>query len=115
MTFVLRRRVLLTLAACACGLAGGCLSPTLPLPPPNPPDVQATDTEGVYRLTGTVTANSHATAWNQNTDLSYGQQTQANGRYDFVIAGTEGDTVLFYYTLGTDQSQPIDFELKVTP
>jgi hypothetical protein len=111
MTPVVRRRLLLTLIACAAWVASGCLSPTLPLPPPGPPEVTETETQGVYRLTGDVTPNAHVTAWNRNTNLSYGQLTASDGRYDFLVNGSAGDAMLLYYVLGTDQSEPEDFEL----
>lgn len=114
MTFVSRRSIFLAcFVAVATAVTSGCLSPTLPLPPPSPPQVSETETEGVYRLTGTVTPNAHVTAWNFNTDLSYGQQTHADGRYDFLVVGTEGDSMSLTYTVGTDESQPQAFELRV--
>jgi len=112
MTSVARRPFLTLVLATAAVVVGGCLSPTLPLPPPSPPTVSETDTEGVYRLTGTVTPNSHVTAWNFSTDLSYGQQTSADGAYDFIVLGSEGDAMSLSYSVGTDESQPQDFVLE---
>ena len=45
-----RRRRLGLLGAAAL-FAVGCLSPTLPLPPPTDPTVSSTDTQGLVRLT----------------------------------------------------------------
>jgi len=111
MTFVLRRRALIALVACASWAASGCLSPTLPLPPPGQPEVTETDVQGVYRVTGNVTPNARAEVWNTRTDLFWGQQTESDGRYDFLVEGEPGDPMLMFYVLGTDQSDTQDFEL----
>ncbi len=110
MHLVSRRRTILAFAAAA--MVGGCLSPTLPLPPPSPPNVSETDEVGTYRLTGAVQARSHVTAWNWTTGLSYGEQTGADGRYDFLVYGSEGDSMSLTYRVGTDESEPADFELE---
>ena len=44
----MRRLLLLTAGLCLVS----CLSPTLPLPPPNRPDVSAPDAEGFARIQG---------------------------------------------------------------
>jgi hypothetical protein len=105
------KRRLLVLLAGVSTLVGGCLSPTLPLPPPSPPEVTETDVQGVYRVTGTVPANSHVTTWNLSSDLSFGQQTRGNGAYHFLVTGEQGDPMLIYYVIATDQSDATDFRL----
>jgi hypothetical protein len=111
MSSVSRRRWLIALAACVSCAVGGCLSPTLPLPPPSPPEVTETDTEGVYRVTGFVKPNARAEAWNLSSDLFWGQQTRSDGAYDFLVEGQPGDPMVLFYVIGTDQSDTQDFVL----
>jgi len=102
----------MALAACASWVVGGCLSPTLPLPPPGPPDeVTATETEGVYLVKGTVTPDSRAMIMNTATDRFWGQQTRSDGRYEIFVEGSPGDTMLVFYVLGAEESGSADFRL----
>jgi hypothetical protein len=95
------------------GLVGACLSPTLPLPPPSPPDtILATEQQGVYQLKGAVRANSLVTAFNIDNGLSFGQRTEGDGRYDFLVRGKEGDRLELWYSVGTDESNSVSFELE---
>lgn len=95
-------------------LFGGCLSPTLPLPPPGDPSVSATDTEGLVRLTGAVEPDSDVFAKNHNTGQSTGQYTKS-GIYDFTIRAQEGDAITLWYTQGNTQSPPAEFVIHLTP
>ena len=95
-------------------LAGGCLSPTLPLPPPGDPTVTSTDTAGLVRLTGAVEPDSDVFAKNHSTGRSSGQYTKS-GLYDFTIEAQEGDAITLWYTQGNIQSPPAEFVIKLTP
>jgi len=91
---------------------GGCLSPTLPLPPPGDPTVTATDTAGLVRLRGVVEPESHVLAKNLNTGLIAGQYTKT-GAYDFTLAAQEGDAISLWYTQGGTDSQSDDFVIRL--
>jgi len=93
-------------------LAAGCLSPTLPLPPPSDPVITSTDTAGLVRLTGSVEPDSIVSAWNRTTDSVRGQYTKS-GLYDFTIEAQERDTVTFWYVHGTIESPPTDFVIRL--
>jgi len=95
-------------------LAAGCLSPTLPLPPPSDPMMTATDTAGLVRLTGAVEPQSDVLAFNRNTRLIAGQFTES-GAYDFTIEAHEGDAISLSYVVGTVQSPPTEFLIKLEP
>jgi hypothetical protein len=98
------RRLLLPLA----GLClAGCLSPTLPLPPPDRPDVSAADENGLVRLQGVAAPSAEVIAWNHNNDLIAGQVTGADAHYDFTIKGAANDVIEFWYVVGSDESQSI--------
>jgi hypothetical protein len=90
----------------------GCLSPTLPLPPPSDPLVTSTDTAGLVRLTGSVEPESQVFAWNRSTDSIRGQFTKS-GIYDFTIEAQERDSVTFWYIHGTVESPSAEIVIKL--
>jgi hypothetical protein len=92
--------------------AVGCLSPTLPLPPPSDPMVSATETEGLVRVQGSVAPQSEVFALNRNTNLIAGQHTES-GLYDFTIAAQEGDSLSLWYVHDTVESTSADFLVKL--
>jgi hypothetical protein len=100
----LPRRCLLVAAGV---LVAGCLSPTLPLPPPDRPDVSAPDASGLVRVQGIAVAQAEVIAWNHNTDLIAGQVTTDDARYDFTIKADAGDTLELWYIQGSDESPSI--------
>ena len=91
--------------------AAGCLSPTLPLPPPNKPDVSSSS-EGLVRLKGAVEPQSEVFALDRNSNLISGQYT-ASGNYDFTLQAVEGDSLSLWYVNGTVESPPNDFILRL--
>ncbi|MEI9940412.1 MAG: hypothetical protein WDO69_24625 [Pseudomonadota bacterium] len=94
--------------------AVGCLSPTLPLPPPGDPTVSSTETAGLVRLTGSVQPQSEVFALNHTTNLIRGQYTES-GAYDFTLEAQERDGISLWYVHGTVESPQNDFVLKLTP
>ncbi|HET7545054.1 MAG TPA: hypothetical protein VFK05_34545 [Polyangiaceae bacterium] len=93
-------------------LVAGCLSPTLPLPPPDAPTMASTDTAGLVRLTGSVEPGSEVFALNRSTNLIAGQYTES-GAYDFTIQAQERDPITFWYVRGNVESPPVDFLVKL--
>ena len=102
------------LVSAALFVLGGCLSPTLPLPPPSDPTISATDTAGLVRLTGTVEPDSDVFCKNLTTDKISGQYTKS-GVYDFTLEAQERDDVSIWYVHGTVISPPSDFVVKFDP
>jgi len=103
-----RRRWLLGAAL----FAAGCLSPTLPLPPPTNPEMTATDTQGLVQLSGSVPPQSEVFALNHNTNQIAGQYTES-GAYKFTIAAQEHDSMSLWYVHATEESPPADFFIKL--
>ena|SRR6478735_6055589 len=93
-------------------LVGGCLSPTLPLPPPGDPTVASTDTAGLVRLTGAVEPDSDVFAKNHSTGKISGQFTHS-GLYDFTIEAQDRDAITLWYTQGNVESPPAEFVIKL--
>jgi hypothetical protein len=100
-----RARALRRLVLALAGLClAGCLSPTLPLPPPSEPHVTAPDADGFARLQGVAAPQSEVIAWNHNNGLIAGQVTGEDARYDFLIRADVGDLIELWYVQGTDES-----------
>jgi hypothetical protein len=103
-----RVRVLRRLGLTLAGLClAGCLSPTLPLPPPSRPDVSAPDESGYARLQGIAAPHSEVIAWNRQNDLIAGQVTRDDSRYDFLIRAESGDLLEVWYVQGNDESASV--------
>jgi hypothetical protein len=90
----------------------GCLSPTLPLPPPSDPTVSSTQTLGLVRLTGTVEPQSEVFALNRNNNLISGQYTES-GAYDFTLQAQHNDYVSLWFVHGPIESPSNDFVVKL--
>ena len=100
-----RVRALRRLGLVLAGLClAGCLSPTLPLPPPAKPDVSAPNEAGFARVQGVAVPQAEVIAWNHRNDLIAGQVTGDDSRYDFLIPAEVGDRIEVWYIQGTDES-----------
>jgi hypothetical protein len=102
------RRLLLLSAGLA---VASCLSPTLPLPPPDRPDVSAPDVSGLVRLEGSAAPHSEVIAWNHDNDVIAGQVTRDTSRYDFTIQAEVGDYIELWYIQGDQESQSVRFNV----
>ena len=100
-------RRLLPLLAGLC--LASCLSPTLPLPPPDRPDVSASDENGLVRIQGIAAPKSQVIAWNHANNVLAGQVTDASSRYDFTIQAQANDFIELWYMQGSDESQSVQF------
>jgi len=99
------------IAVCAgLGLLVGCISPTLPLPPPNRPDIEGPDASGEVTLSGHTRPAVFVYADNLSTGESAGQLTrEGDGWYSFKLGARIGDVVSMYYRAGLDESLPVQF------
>lgn len=82
----------------------GCLSPTLPLPPPSRPDVTSPDSAGFVRLSGVVQRESTVFALNQRVGRIVGQTTDETGEYELELSAEVGDRLVLWYRNGADES-----------
>jgi hypothetical protein len=108
----LLRRLLLSLAGVC---LAGCLSPTLPLPPPSRPDVSAPDESGYARLQGFAAPQVEVIALNRNNKQIAGQVTGDDSRYDFKIPAQSGDVLDLWYIDGDDESQTVVVKVPEPP
>ncbi len=93
-------------------LAVGCLSPTLPLPPPDKPDVEGPDQDGYVTLTGYVPAYALAQALNLRTGEIAGQVTDQTGYYEFRLRAEINDECVFWYDDDTERSPSVRFKIR---
>jgi len=93
-------------------LGVSCLSPTLPLPPPNPPEVEGPTETGRVRLSGRVIAHAIVFARNESSRLVFGEATGADGEYSFFMDAQVGDIVTLWYQSGTDTSPQHVFQIE---
>jgi len=88
----------------------GCLSPTLPLPPPSKPVVEGPDQQGMVTLDGYVDGEVVYAA-NMRTGEIRGQFVAPDGHYRFAIGAEVGDELELWYQVGTTTSPVILFKI----
>lgn len=105
------RRLLAIFSICC---LAACLSPTLPLPPPEAPDaIGLSDEAGVWEVRGTNTPGSVVLVKNLNTGVIAGAEDKdSDGRYFVRIAGSLCDGAEVYEIIGTDTSGTTFFLLE---
>jgi hypothetical protein len=108
-----RRRTLGLLLGALVG--GGCLAPTLPLPPPEKPTVEGPDQQGNVRLSGTTPEDGATVlSLNERTNQIAGQRTTPGSRYLLIMPAQTGDVMTFWYTVGNEVSPSIRFQIGNT-
>jgi len=91
----MRRHPLLPIAGLAAlaTMAASCLSPTLPLPPPDLPEAISPPTSnGLWQVVGNCIPGAFVTVFNPNTSPPTGtvvEDVARAGTYNVAIAGTE--------------------------
>jgi hypothetical protein len=96
------RRALLMLSL---GLLG-CLSPTMPLPPPSKPDIDGPDGSGRVVLSGRIPKANSVYVDNLSTGYSAGQVLDPQtGAYRFAVDANIGDRMSMFYRVGADDSE----------
>jgi hypothetical protein len=109
---LLRRRFLVAALAgfAMVSTLDGCLSPTLPLPPPENPAVSKIDDEGYVTLTGApASVEAGALVYGFNVRIEKGQIVRATdyGSYTLRLPAAVGDQITVWQEVGTEQSASI--------
>lgn len=95
----------------------GCLSPTLPLPPPEPPEVEQIG-HGVYELRGSLPMPGTVYVRNERTSLIVGKPVEQ--LYRLIVEAEPGDLMGLWYEASDtsqfygDRSATISFEIPET-
>ncbi|WP_437961472.1 hypothetical protein WME76_18735 [Sorangium sp. So ce119] len=113
----LRRAALHFAFALATSLLAGaaCLSPTLPLPPPEPADTMrpSADAEGVWQISGNCTPGARVSVFNERTQRGVIEDdSDGNGRYHVEIEAELCDTLLVWQELQEEGSSDKDSEAQ---
>ncbi|MFT3770802.1 MAG: hypothetical protein QM820_35715 [Minicystis sp.] len=91
----MRRRLLFPVFVLAAALAlptASCLSPTLPLPPPEQPSTITAGVDGTWDVFGACHPGAMVTVFNEKTGLGVVFEDRAlSGSYHVTIAGAECD------------------------
>lgn len=101
-----RRALVWTLLGAA---VSACLSPTLPMPPPSPPDVEPVG-QGQYRLRGGLPESGTVLVLNFRTERVDGQLAN-DAVYDFTVPALPGDHMQLWYVNGNDASEAVGFDI----
>lgn len=104
---MVRRTALRFAVALAASLFAGaaCLSPTLPLPPPEVPDTirPSAEREGMWQIGGHCIPGARVNLWNERTHRGvFADDTDRNGRYLLDIEAEPCDTLLVWQELASD-------------
>jgi hypothetical protein len=104
----------LALAVLLSAVLGGCLSPTLPLPPPNRPDeIVGPNDQGMVLLRGRVLRPSaRVQAFNTGTGKQAGDVADDGGVYEILIGAEVGDQIELWYEIGKESSTSILFTIE---
>jgi hypothetical protein len=106
------RRLLIALAilAALATTAPSCLSPTLPLPPPDQPDAIMQDSTGLWQIVGHCTLGADVDVQNTRTGRGVTEQDLANqGTYHVALAGKACDLARVEETETDDSRTPPTF------
>ena len=110
-----RRNFVFAFAA-ACGLvAAGCLSPTLPLPPPENPSISKIDADGYVTLTGgegSAQSGALVYAYNRATNDGDFQAATINGAYQLRVLARVGDQIAVWQAEGQETSTSIYVKVR---
>lgn len=99
----MRFRFGLAAVALALGVGSACLSPTLPLPPPEEPDTIFQGDNGEWTIIGTCVDGAEVVAINERTGRGEVFLDLAeDGVYAVHIVGQECDVVSITQSLGTE-------------
>lgn len=86
----------------------GCLSPTLPLPPPVQPEVEPVG-NGQYELRGEIPDPGFVLFLNKRTNVVNGALTDR--KYTVVISAQPKDAMQLWYESGNEVSDIVEFEI----
>lgn len=109
------RRALLSLAGLVVlATTASCLSPTLPLPPPDHPDAISQGANGLWQISGTCDLGAFVTVFNNVSHRGDVVEDVARiGSYHVTIPGNACDSVwVWQETLDGGKSTPTSFVLQ---
>lgn len=94
--------------------AAGCLSPTLPLPPPHA-EVNPPDTDGMVFVTGKALEQAYVACLNEDLEKGVITRSDSDGFYSLEVEGRVGDQLTLWQIRGTEHSQFTYLEVPPPP
>jgi hypothetical protein len=100
----------------ALALLAGCLSPTLPLPPPSAPlNIAKAQEAGHWQLRGTCADGATVLVKNEATTRITGvEDSDGDGRYFITVEAKECDRAEVWQIVGTEVSIATSFVIEPT-
>lgn len=93
------------IALVAFAVAAGCLSPTLPLPPPEEPDAMSLVDEGEWAVTGLCLEGAEVVVLNEETGRgAVFVDLDRTGVYSVVVDADECDVIVISQSRGDEAS-----------
>jgi hypothetical protein len=111
----MRRRPLLSLAALVAlaPMVASCLSPTLPLPPPDQPENISQSSAGLWQVAGTCDAGAFVYVFNTSTGRGvFVEDKTGKGLYQVSLPGTQCDVAWVTQQVGDNESTETFFVLE---
>lgn len=110
---VMRRLPVLALISAFALVVPSCLSPTLPLPPPETPStIHAGTTPGTWDVFGQCDPGAIITVFNDKTGRGVVvEDRDMTGSYHVLLEGTQCDAAWVKESLGAEESAPTSFVL----
>jgi hypothetical protein len=105
---VTRWRALLLSIAFGCavlGSSGGCLAPTLPIPPPSVSSLEGPDADGFVTISGTAGADAYVFVLNESTDSGVIGRATPTGSYSIRVQASSGDELTLWQMQGSETGQ----------
>lgn len=99
------------LATLALALAG-CASPTLPLPPPEPPETSTFGEDGTITLKGSAEPEAIVYAFNQTIEVGVIGKASAAGTYLLKLQAAEGHEIAIWQEVGSERSSSILIKVR---
>ena|ERR1700678_2018182 len=112
---VMRRRALLPVAALAAvtTMAASCLSPTLPLPPPDAPQSVTETSTGAWVVSGECIQGAIVSVLNTKTGVGLIVQDLANtGSFAVDVSGSPCDVISVWQETDEGLSSAVSFQLQ---
>jgi len=91
--------------------AAGCLSPTLPLPPPDDVSVTSPDSFGMVTVEGKVNDDAYVACLNERTESGVIEKSGPEGYFNLKIAAQAKDALTLWQIIGSDFGPPRSFEV----
>ncbi len=93
-------------------LVGGCYSPTIPLPPPDEPELSQLSPEGMVTVRGGATRYALVSVFNQRSGEGVITTAGQNGGYEATLAAKAGDSLAIWQEVSGEKSPSIEVTVK---